>query len=583
MPEHSLKPAQKTNRLYHTTATWNSENPPYTRLFRDLVVCAENKDTAERMTINHIPQEVLNNQVKYDLKIRCRDYGIPQTRHTYYMSQPTPTNRENAEEISPIDHIFVRMAMLWGTELEWRSSVDESDAIISKQLNKMKKIENLEQTLLDWTNEYIVTGTSDDIYTFFNNKLSEFLEATIPETIIGHKITNIFPRNHEANSMSATEIASKQSQETAEELIKEAETKAEKIISDAQNKADKIIRDAQAEASEINAKLADEMSNKIQLFNEQMRSMQSAMGDTQNMVSAVQNMYREIRGINNINQIKQDFISQMMINPATILANAKKETTTPITETTEKTLPTNETKTQIIEPEIKQEPEDDKDEPTTEQQTPDIKPENKDHNSENIDNKSKNSPTKNNEKQTEKSKKEEPIAEQTDDYGIEAEIESQGDLNPEEYVKQMKSKKTNRQKTKKPNESKKAKEIKKIAESQNVSEKQREKALNQSGSKLLQARYNDAPKKVNINRIRISDMLNTLKSLTYKNGTINAYIGYIDVAERNNIPNPETDFYYIKSALESTDKIDGKSGWEIFQERMNIIVVDNETNEKTTT
>lgn len=195
--------------LFHITATWQEQKQTYGR---DFLVCAEDKDTAEKIAKNHVPLQTIGTpDHPENLTFRVRNLGTPQNRRTYFSSMIYTVNGTEKNPHTVQQHLIMAFAILWGKQFQAKTA--------KKRLMLMNRIDHLYELFTAWANEYTTTSNTS-IGEFFKEKLSV--------------LTN-----------------------TDDPIVEDANTptivpdKTETVIEDAKRQADEIIQSAREQASQI--------------------------------------------------------------------------------------------------------------------------------------------------------------------------------------------------------------------------------------------------------------------------------------------------------------------------------------------
>lgn len=195
--------------LFHITATWQEQKQTYSR---DFLVCAEDKDTAEKIAKNHVPLQTIGTpDHPENLTFRVRNLGTPQNRRTYFSSMIYTVNGMEKNPHTVQQHLIMAFAVLWGKQFQAKTA--------RKRLLLMNRTDHLYELFTAWANEYTTTSNTS-IGDFFKEKLSV--------------LTN-----------------------TDDPIIEDADTptivpdKTDTVIEDAKRQADEIIQSAREQASQI--------------------------------------------------------------------------------------------------------------------------------------------------------------------------------------------------------------------------------------------------------------------------------------------------------------------------------------------
>lgn len=195
--------------LFHITATWQEQKHTYSR---DFLVCAEDKDTAEKIAKNHVPLQTIGTpDHPENLTFRVRNLGTPQNRRTYFSSMIYTVNGMEKNPHTVQQHLIMAFAILWGKQFQAKTA--------KKRLLLMNRTDHLYELFTAWANEYTTTSNTS-IGDFFKEKLSV--------------LTN-----------------------TDDPIIEDADAptivpdKTDTVIEDAKRQADEIIQSAREQASQI--------------------------------------------------------------------------------------------------------------------------------------------------------------------------------------------------------------------------------------------------------------------------------------------------------------------------------------------
>ncbi len=232
-------PMMRTDRLYHVTANWLTNTQK--RYTRDFLICAENKQDAEKITRNHIPNQFLttNNPTDTtDIHIRVRDLGLSQKNRTYYVSPIQETTRVIADEPSILEETATYFARLFGYEqgaLASKSELTDAQSTRLKSLNTLCK-----DTQMFWklAGEFLYLKNTDP--TDFCRKKIEELTNTVNLDELANE-----------NASSAPFIAPSSIDTSA--MIDAAKKQADLIIAQAKETAEIIINNAKQTANIITA------------------------------------------------------------------------------------------------------------------------------------------------------------------------------------------------------------------------------------------------------------------------------------------------------------------------------------------
>ena len=231
-------PMMRTDRLYHVTANWLTNTQK--RYTRDFLICAENKQDAEKITRNHIPNQFLttNNPTDTtDIHIRVRDLGLSQKNRTYYVSPIQETTRVIADEPSILEETATYFARLFGYEqgaLASKSELTDTQSTRLKSLNTLCK-----DTQMFWklAGEFLYLKNADPT-DFCRKKIEE-----LTNTVNLDELTNV------SSATSAPTIAPTSINTSA--IIDAAKKQADFIIAQAKETAEIIINNAKQTANII--------------------------------------------------------------------------------------------------------------------------------------------------------------------------------------------------------------------------------------------------------------------------------------------------------------------------------------------
>lgn len=195
--------------LFHITATWQEQKQTYSR---DFLVCAEDKDTAEKIAKNHVPLQTIGTpDHPENLTFRVRNLGTPQNRRTYFSSMIYTVNGMEKNPHTVQQHLIMAFAILWGKQFQAKTA--------KKRLLLMNRTDHLYELFTAWSNEYTTTSNTS-IGSFFKEKLSALTNTNDP-------------------------------------IVEDADTptivpdKTDTVIEDAKRQADEIIQSAREQASQI--------------------------------------------------------------------------------------------------------------------------------------------------------------------------------------------------------------------------------------------------------------------------------------------------------------------------------------------
>lgn len=195
--------------LFHITATWQEQKQTYSR---DFLVCAEDKDTAEKIAKNHVPLQTIGTpDHPENLTFRVRNLGTPQNRRTYFSSMIYTVNGTEKNPHTVQQHLIMAFAVLWGKQFQTKTA--------KKRLLLMNRTDHLYELFTAWANEYTTTNNTS-IGSFFKEKLSALTNTNDP-----------IVENTDAPAV--------------------IPDKTDAIIEDAKRQADEIIQSAREQASQI--------------------------------------------------------------------------------------------------------------------------------------------------------------------------------------------------------------------------------------------------------------------------------------------------------------------------------------------
>ena len=231
-------PMMRTDRLYHVTANWLTNTQK--RYTRDFLICAENKQDAEKITRNHIPNQFLttNNPTDTtDIHIRVRDLGLSQKNRTYYVSPIQETTRVIADEPSILEETATYFARLFGYEQGAIASKSELTDAQSTRLTSLNTLCKDTQMFWKLAGEFLYLKNADP--TDFCRKKIEELTNTV----------NLDELANESNASSAPNIAPTSIDTSA--ILDAAKKQADFIIAQAKETAEIIINNAKQTANII--------------------------------------------------------------------------------------------------------------------------------------------------------------------------------------------------------------------------------------------------------------------------------------------------------------------------------------------
>lgn len=241
-------PMMRTDRLYHVTANWLTNTQK--RYTRDFLICAENKQDAEKITRNHIPNQFLttNNPTDTtDIHIRIRDLGLSQKNRTYYVSPIQETTRVIADEPSILEETATYFARLFGYEQGALTSKSELTNAQSTRLTSLNTLCKDAQMFWKLAGEFLYLKNADP--TDFCRKKIEELTNTV----------NLDELANESNTTSAPNIAPTSIDTSA--IIDAAKEQADFIIAQAKETAEIIINNAKQTAHIITTNATNVSAN----------------------------------------------------------------------------------------------------------------------------------------------------------------------------------------------------------------------------------------------------------------------------------------------------------------------------------
>ena len=161
-------------RIYRVTAEWKYKNSIRTR---DFIICAENSNDAVIIAHNHLPANRTRSTkptVYDDVDIKIYDLGLVSKNKTYYSGQIlTKTGKRAKPSVTNTEKWLSRFSLLWGYELgrklQATSEEEKQTAVL------LAKIEDTENILLDWTEDYLETPVKN-YKQFFDDKLSALIK-----------------------------------------------------------------------------------------------------------------------------------------------------------------------------------------------------------------------------------------------------------------------------------------------------------------------------------------------------------------------------------------------------------------------
>lgn len=241
-------PMMRTDRLYHVTANWLTNTQK--RYTRDFLICAENKQDAEKITRNHIPNQFLttNNPTDTtDIHIRVRDLGLSQKNRTYYVSPIQETTRVIADEPSILEKTATYFARLFGYEQGALASKSELTNTQSARLTSLNTLCKDTQMFWKLAGEFLYLKNADPT-NFYRKKIEELTNTV-----------NLDELATESNTTSAPNIAPTSIDTSA--IIDAAKEQADFIIAQAKETAEIIINNAKQTAHIITANATNVSAN----------------------------------------------------------------------------------------------------------------------------------------------------------------------------------------------------------------------------------------------------------------------------------------------------------------------------------
>lgn len=231
-------PMMRTDRLYHVTANWLTNTQK--RYTRDFLICAENKQDAEKITRNHIPNQFIttNNPTDTtDIHIRVRDLGLSQKNRTYYVSPIQETTRVIADEPSILEETATYFARLFGYEqgaLASKSELTDAQSTRLKSLNTLCK-----DTQMFWklAGEFLYLKNADPT-DFCRKKIEELTNTVNLDELANENASSVAPTSVDTSAI--IDAAKKQ----ADFIIAQAKETAEIIINNAKQTANIITANA---------------------------------------------------------------------------------------------------------------------------------------------------------------------------------------------------------------------------------------------------------------------------------------------------------------------------------------------------
>lgn len=207
-----------TPRLWHITLTWVHRKQKYNQ---EIIVCAPDKDSAEKMSKNRIPIHLLEHEnASETIQIRCRDLGMPQNYKTYFTSK-TQATAKDASTISLEEQLALTFAVLWGHETGWRAGNPYISVMEQEQLSTLKDFPDKEREIYNWAQQYL-SDNSQKPKEFFRQKLSKLLNDMILEV------------EQMSSTVSINDMESAEQQ--AREIINTAKKKAHTLLDEYQTK-----------------------------------------------------------------------------------------------------------------------------------------------------------------------------------------------------------------------------------------------------------------------------------------------------------------------------------------------------------
>lgn len=233
-------PMMRTDRLYHVTANWLTNTQK--RYTRDFLICAENKQDAEKITRNHIPNQFLttNNPTDTtDIHIRVRDLGLSQKNRTYYVSPIQETTRVIADEPSILEETATYFARLFGYE---QGALASKSKLTNAQSTRLTSLNTLcKDTQMFWklAGEFLYLKNADPT-DFCRKKIEELTNTVNLDELANESNTTFAPTSVDTSAIldAAKEQADfiiAQAKETAEIIINNAKQTAHIITANATN------------------------------------------------------------------------------------------------------------------------------------------------------------------------------------------------------------------------------------------------------------------------------------------------------------------------------------------------------------
>lgn len=244
-------PMMRTDRLYHVTANWLTNTQK--RYTRDFLICAENKQDAEKITRNHIPNQFLttNNPTDTtDIHIRVRDLGLSQKNRTYYVSPIQETTRVIADEPSILEETATYFARLFGYEQGALASKSELTNAQSARLTSLNTLCKDTQMFWKLAGEFLYLKNADP--TDFCRKKIEELTNTV-------NLDELANESNTTSAQSAPNIAPTSIDTSA--ILDAAKEQADFIIAQAKETAEIIINNAKQTAHIMTANATNVSAN----------------------------------------------------------------------------------------------------------------------------------------------------------------------------------------------------------------------------------------------------------------------------------------------------------------------------------
>lgn len=252
-------PMMRTDRLYHVTANWLTNTQK--RYTRDFLICAENKQDAEKITRNHIPNQFLttNNPTDTtDIHIRVRDLGLSQKNRTYYVSPIQETTRVIADEPSILEETATYFARLFGYEQGALASKSELTDAQSARLTSLNTLCKDTQMFWKLAGEFLYLKNADPTE-FCRKKIEELTNTVNLDELANESNTSSAPKSVPTSvDTSAILDAAK---EQADFIIAQAKETAEIIINNAKQTAHIITANATNVSTNAGAMIPQEHTN----------------------------------------------------------------------------------------------------------------------------------------------------------------------------------------------------------------------------------------------------------------------------------------------------------------------------------